>query len=267
MVDSSRGSAERDRATAERQVAALRRQEVQARTSVLDELAAVSTNTDDLACQPLAVVLEAAVNLLREHERAVEGRRQLDEAHRRSAVDGERIRKAFEKTEAAWSEWQSQWADALAALGFDLAVNPEVVAVQVDTIDEMRTSVVRVNELRHERIGKIERDATAFSKDVAQLVGTVALDLTEVEPEEAVLHLERRLAETNRLRELMKEKDEAIATLERAIEEYEAERREAREVIDGLQETAGVTNVDQLKAAIEKSDRLRVFSGGTGADP
>ena len=210
-------SAIKRRATAERQVAALRRQEAEARTSVLDELAALSNSTDALVAQPLAAVLEVAADMLREHERAVEGRRQLDEAHRQAAADAERKCKAFENTEAAWSEWQSQWGAALAALGVDLAVNPEAVAVQVDTIDEMRTSVVKVNDLRHERIGKIERDVTAFSRDVAHLAGTVAPDLAEVEPEEAVLQLERRLAETKRLRDLMKEKDEAIATLEQAI--------------------------------------------------
>ena len=252
-------SAIKRRATAERQVAALRRQEAEARTSVLDELAALSNSTDALVAQPLAAVLEVAADMLREHERAVEGRRQLDEAHRQAAADAERKCKAFEKTEAAWSEWQSQWADALAALGLDLAVNPEAVAVQVDTIDEMRTSVVKVNDLRHERIGKIERDVTAFSKDVAHLAGTVAPDLAEVEPEEAVLQLERRLAETKRLRDLMKEKDEAVTTLERAIEEYEAAHRDAREVIGRLQEAAGVTDVDQLKAAIEKSDQLHLL--------
>ena len=247
------------RATAERQVAALRRQEAEARANVLDEIAAPSTSRDALAGQPLAVVLEVAADMLREHERAVEGRRQLDDAHRQAAADAKRKRKAFVKTQAAWSEWQSQWADALAALGLDLAVNPEAVAVQVDMIDEMRTSVVTVNDLRHERIGKIERDVTAFSKDVAYLAGTVAPDLAEVEPEEAVLQLERRLAETKRLQNLQSEKDEAIGTLERAIEEYAAARRDAREVIGGLQEAAGVTDVDQLKAAIEKSDRLRVL--------
>ena len=247
------------RATAERQVAVLRRQEAEARASVLDELAALNASTDALAGKPLAVVLEVAADMLSEHDRAVEGRRQLDEVHRLAAADAERTRKAFDKAEASWSEWQSQWSDALAALGLDLAVNPEAVAVQVDTIDEMRTSVVKVNDLRHERIGKIERDVTAFSKDVADLAGTVAPDLSEVEPEEAVLQLERRLAETKRLRALTKEKDDTIATLKQANEESEAARRDAREVIGRLQEAADVTDVDQLKAAIEKSDRLRML--------
>ena len=247
------------RATAERRVAAIRRQEAEARASVLDELAALNTSTDALAGKPLAVVLEVAADVLSEHERVVEGRRQLNEAHRLTAADAKRTRKAFEKTEAAWSEWQRQWDDALAALGLDHAADPEAVAMQVETIDEMRTSVVKVHDLRHERIGKIERDVTAFSKDVAHLAGTAAADLAEVEPEEAVLQLERRLAETKRLRDLKKEKDEAIATLEQALQESEAARHDARDVIGRLQEAASVTDVDQLKAAIEKSDQLRIL--------
>lgn len=245
------------RTTAERQVAALRRHEEEARASVLGELAALSISTDNFAGQPLAVLLEVAADMLREHERAVERRRRLDEAHRQADADAERKFREFEKTETAWSEWKSQWDEALAALGVDLAVNPEAVAVQVDTIDEMRTSVVKVNDLRHERIGKIERDVTSFRRDVANLARTVAADLAKVDPEEAVLQMERRLAETKRLRDLRKEKDEAIATLEQTIEEYEAVRRDVSEVIRNLQGAAGVTDIDQLKAAIKKSDRLR----------
>lgn len=245
------------RETAKRRVAVQRRQEAQARTRVLTELAEFDINTDNLASQPLAVVLEAATNVLNEHKRAVEGRRQLDEAHRQSVVESKGKHKALEKAKTVWSEWQNQWSDALAAMGFDLDTNPEVVTVQLDTIDQMRTSVVKVNELRHERIGKIERDATAFSKDVAQLVATVASDLAEVEPEEAVLQLERRLDETKRLQELMKEKDEVITTLEQTIEEIESKRRKSREAIGDLKETAGVTDVDMLKVAIGKSDQLR----------
>ena len=247
------------RATTERRLAVLHRQEAQARKSVLDELDELGTNTDKLAHQPLAVVLETAAEIIHEHERAVEVLRQLEEAHRQSAVDTERKNKALKYAEESWSEWQSQWSRAIDVLGFDLDANPEVVARQVNSIDEMRTIVVRVNELRHERIGKIDRDATAFSKDVARLVGTVALDLAEVEPEEAVIQLEQRLSQAKRLQEQIKDKEEVIKNLERMKEEYESKRREAGDVISGLQETAGVTDVDMLKVAIDKSDRLRVL--------
>ena len=250
------------RTTAERQVAALSGQEKDTRASVLDELGALGISTDGLAGQPLAVVLEDAADRLHAHERMVDSRRQLDDALHQATTDTENKRRALAKTEEAWSQWQRQWADALGALSIDETLAPETVALQVDTIDEMRTSVVKVNDLCHERIGKIERDAAVFGQDVTRLTGAMASDLAEVEPEEAVLQLERHLAEAKRTRDLMKEKDDAIAILEQALEETEAARRNAREVIDRLQDAAGVTDIERLKVAIEKSDELRTLQEG-----
>ena len=247
------------RETAERQLAALHRQEAAARASVLDELAALDIVTDSPAGQALAVVLEFAAGTVREHERAVDDRRRLDDAYRQAVADAGRKSKALKKSEAAWWEWQREWADALAALGLDLAVDPGTAAVHADTIDEMRTSVVRVNDLRHERIGKIERDVTAFSNDVVQLAATVAPDLADIEPEEAVLQLEIRLARTKRMLDLSKEKDDTISNLETMIEEREGERLEAGRAIGRLQDAAGVTDVVQLGDVIEKSDQRRML--------
>ena len=247
-------SAHARREAAERQLAALSRQEAATRTRLVDALSKLGIGSDDLAGQPLAVVLEVASDALLEHEKAVESRRRLDEAHRQAAADAERKRESARNSEAEWSEWQRQWAVALGALGLDPMDDPEGVAAQVDTIDEMRSIAVKVNDLRHERIGKIEAEAIAFGNDVASLVETVAPDLVGLDPEEAVVQLERRLHDTQRRRDRATEKDEAIAALEQAIEERTAARCNAQEIIERLQQTAGVTGVDQLKVAIRKSD-------------
>ena len=252
-------SAEERRAKAERQVAALRRQEAESRAGVLDALAALGVGTPASASQPLAVVLETADEVLTGHERAAENRRQLEKAHRLAAADEENKRNALEKAEAAWSEWRGRWADALAALGLDPTADPEAVSAQIDTIDEMRARVDKVSGLRHERIGKIEGYIAAFSRDVTQLAAIVAPDLARLESEEAALQMERRLTEAKRVRDLQGEKDDSIAGLEREIDEYEAARRHAREDVDRLQEAAGVTDVEQLKVAIDRSDRLRTL--------
>ena len=247
------------RASAGRQVGALRRQEAEARAIVLDELASLGSRSETLADQPLAVILEAAADVLREHKRAAERRRSLDEAHRQAIVEAESKRNVLEDATAEWAKWQGQWADALAALGLDSAANPDAVAAQVDVIDEMRTSVAKINDLRHMRIGKIERDVAAFVQDVTQLTATVAPDLAQTDPEEAVLQLEHRLAEAKRLQGLQKAKGHAITTLETQIDDCQADLRDARESIRHLHEAAGVTDTDQLKVAIDKSDRLRAL--------
>ena len=253
-----RGAVER-RAKAERQVAGLRRQEAESRAGVLDALTALGAGAPSLASQPLAVVLETADDVLAEHEKVADDRRRSMQAHRQAAADEENKRKALEKAEATWSEWQGRWADALTALGLDPTANSEAVSAQIDAIDEMRASVDEVNRLRHERIGKIEGYLAAFGRDATQLVAIVAPDLAKFESQEMALQLERRLIEAKRVRDLLREKDHAIAGLEREIHELEAECRHAREDVHRLQEAAGVTNSEQLKGAIDKSDRLRAL--------
>ena len=253
------GSAVERRAKAERQVAALRRHEAESRAGVLDALAALGTGTRAPTNQPLAVVLETADDVLARHEKVAESRRRLSQAHRQAAADEESKRKALEKAEATWSQWQERWADALTALGLDPTADPEAVSTQIDAIDEMRASVDEVNRLRHERIGKIEGYLAAFGRDVTQLAAIVAPDLVRFESEEKALQMERRLIETKRARDLLQEKDHTIAGLEREIEDCEAARRRAREDVHRLQEAAGVTNAEQLKGAIDKSDRLRAL--------
>ena len=245
------------RTAAECQAAQLRGEESEAKDRLLAELETLGVDPGSLRGQPLRVALEAAADVQRGHERNAETRHQLAEGTRKAAADVERKRKALEKAERAWSDWESQWTDALSALGLDAAASPEAVAAQADAIDEMREIVVRVNELRHERIGKIERDVDAFDCDVAEIIGAVAADLAEAGREDAVLELERRLDAAKRTQEQQKGKDEAIASLEEKIEELDQSRRGAREAIRHLQENAGVESIDALKAGIEKSDSLR----------
>ena len=56
-----------------------------------------------------------------------------------------------------------------------------------------------------------------------------------------------------------REKDHTIAGLEQEIDECETARRHTREDVHRLQEAAGVTNAEELKVAIDKSDRLRAL--------
>jgi uncharacterized protein YhaN len=245
------------RASSERKVASLRTEETEMIDRLINELEILGTQSGPLAGQPLRVVLETAADVLRRHQQEVEERRKLEEGLRRARTETERKRKALEKALSAWSEWNSQWAEALSVLGLSATAIPESVAAQVDVIDEMREIVVRINELRHERIDKIEQFITAFDCDVGEIVGALAPDLAEAQSDDAVLELERRLDEAKGIRELQKGKDKAINTLDEKIKEFEELRRGASEVIFSLQNTAGVECVDDLRSAIEKSDSLR----------
>lgn len=245
------------RDAAARQLGALREEESGAKTRVLAELAAVTGKPGVFDDQPLRIVVDAAAAVQAQHEKDAAGRRQLEERLRKMKVDAGRKAAALEAAEAAWQRWQEDWAAAVKLLDLAADTRPEAAAAQLDAIDQMREVAVKIHQLRHDRIEKIERDIEVFGKDVAALVAVVATELAELSPEEAVLELERRLEAARQIREQKKTKDAAILTLKKRIEECEASGREALETIQRLQDAAAVEDIDRLKTAIRNSDKLR----------
>jgi uncharacterized protein YhaN len=121
----------------------------------------------------------------------------------------------------------------------------------------MREAAVRISELRHERIDKIERDIKAFENDVTTLAQALAPQLEKSEAEDAVLDLERLAADAAKVRDLAATKETALEGLQEKIDECHESCREAREVVGRYEETAGVQTIDALRAAIQHSDQLR----------
>lgn len=245
------------REVADRQLEDLRQEESKTKARILTELRAVTVKLSALDDQPLQIVMEAATVVQNQHEKDAANRRQLEDRLRKMKVEAVRKATALETAEAAWADWQIEWAAALKLLGLSVGTQPEAATAQLDAIDQMREIAVKIHQLRHERIEKIERDIKVFTQDVAALVTVVATELVKLSPEEAVLELERRLETAKRIREQQKNKDEAIAALKNKIDESEASGREARETIQYLQNLAAVKEIDQLKNAIHDSDKLR----------
>jgi uncharacterized protein YhaN len=245
------------RETAGRQLEALREEESKSTARILAELAAVTAKPVALDGQPLRIVMEAATAVQSQHENDAANRRQSEERLRKMKADEVRKATALETAEAAWRGWRTEWAAAIELLGLAADTQPEAATAQLDAIDQMREIAVKIHQLRHERIEKIERDIEVFTQDVATLVGVVATDLAKLSPEDAVIELERRLEAAKRIREQQTNKDAAILALQKKIDECEASGREARETIQRLQEAASAKDIDELKAAILNSDKAR----------
>lgn len=240
-----------------RQLEALREEESKTTARILAELAAVTAKPVALDGQPLRIVMEAATAVQSQHEKDATNRRQSEERLRKMKADEVRKATALETAEAAWRGWRTEWAAAIELLGLATDTQPEAATAQLDAIDQMREIAVKIHQLRHERIEKIERDIEVFAQDIAALVGVVATDLAKLSPEDAVIELERRLEAAKRIREQQTNKDAAISALQKKIDECEASGREARETIQRLQEAASAKDIDELKAAILNSDKAR----------
>ncbi|WP_044590038.1 YhaN family protein [Bradyrhizobium sp. LTSPM299] len=242
---------------AERHTGGWQQREDEGKRLVMAELETLGVSTTSLAAQPLHLVIETAAAQERRHENAAKTARDLNEAHRKAAGTVARKRKDLEKAEAEWTEWTSAWQAALKALLLAATATPETAEAQIDAIDDMREAAVRINELRHERIEKIERDVKVFEADVAALAQAIAPRLAGTDPDEAVLELDRQAADAARVRDLKAAKDSDVAGLQEKTDQCRESSREARETITQLQQKAGVASTDELRIAIQRSDETR----------
>lgn len=245
---------------AEQNTGVWQQREAEAKCLVLAELDALGFSSSSLVGQQLNLVVEAAAAVERTHENAATTRRDLDAAQRKAAAAVFRKRNDLEKAHGEWKMWTAEWEAALKALQFPMTVMPETVEAQINAIDDMREAAGRINDLRHDRIEKIERDVNVFEADVAALVQAIALQLHGTDPEDAVLELDRLAAEAGRVRDLKAAKDSDIDGVQKKIDECRASSGEAREIIAQLQRTAGAVSIDGLHVAIQRSDEMRTLA-------
>jgi uncharacterized protein YhaN len=242
---------------AERSTAAWQDREAQAKRLIQAELEALGVPSSSLAAQPLHVMIESAAAVERTHESTAKTRRDLEATQRRAANEATRKRKALETAEEDCKGWMMQWEAALKAVQLPVTSTPETTEALINAIDDMREAAVRINDLRYDRIDKIERDIKAFEHDVATLVQAAAPQLESTDAENAVLDLERLVAEAARVRDQASAKETALDALRRKIDECRESSRDAREVIDRFKEAAGVESIGALQVALQRSDELR----------
>jgi uncharacterized protein YhaN len=246
------------KASADRKIANLKKDEKTARERLLTELAALKVDTarpDD--SRPVRVLLELAEAVQRADETKATNRRKLEQTLKKAKVDSATKLKVAQEAEDALRAWAAKWSAAVAALGLDPTSSTQSIEAQIAIIDEMRETAKHIDDLRHERIEKIERDIAAFEADVAELVPAVAPQLDGVAAEDAVLNLESLLKQAEQAREAAKSVDDKIAAEQKKLADLEQQSAASRRSIEGLQAKAGVDSVDGLKIAIDRSNELR----------
>ena len=243
------------RTAAAGRIAALQDEEAEARASLIADLVSLGEDTKVLDGHGLRVVLEAATAVQQRHVKRGENKKAAEEQIRKLRANVTRKQTQVEKAQGSWADWLGQWSPALKSLAFADDTAPETVADHLDVIDDMRGLSHDIDQLKRDRIAKIERDIRGFSASVTALVSAVAFDLAKQEPEDAVLQLEKRLDDAKRTKDQQAQKDQAIASLEKRIEECKQARTAAQRVIDKLQELAGVESPDQLREAMRVSRR------------
>ena len=155
---------------------------------------------------------------------------QLRESLRQARAKLGRQGRELEGAKDEWCRWRQQWSASLQALGLDAETNPDAVEVQLDLIDQMREMAGSIEDLRHERIGKISDEIAAYEQAVAKTLGELADDLTGVAPDGAVLELEKRLNEAQSIRQRKADKARDIEGIESDLREQNDKKEQCASI-------------------------------------
>lgn len=208
---------------------------------------------------PLNGILATAEVRIRTEEANAQKRTELALDERKLKADVERKRGVVEGAEKERAAWNAQWKDALAALSLSAEGPIETIQEQIDAIDQMRETSVKIADLQHEQIGKIERDIKAFATEVERLVASVSVQLAGEDADEAALKLHARLNASKQARDSLNEKSEAVENLQKKLDDCDRSRNDARVIMTGLQRAAGAGTIDALREAIQRSDQQRAL--------
>ena len=243
-----------------RQLGDSRREEQEAIAQVRGALTKVGRDPEEIDASELRVLVERADAHRREQEAKAEKIVEMREAVRTARSELSRRQGELEEAAAERKSWQVDWSEAVAAIELECDDKPDVVSAQIKVIDEMRDHAAAAKDLRDRRIATIERDIENFERAVADVAAELAPDLTNGDADASVVALDSRRGEALKLHEQHRELTEAVAEQRRKIEELEEGRRAGWTSVRPLLEAAGVEEVEELREAIERSDRLRTLN-------
>ena len=248
------------RRDAQRQLDDSRREEQEAMAQVQAELMKLGWDADEIRADTLRVMVERADGFRRDQEAKAERIGEMRDAVRSAKGEMARRQGELEKAEAERESWRAEWAMAVAAIGLQVDSKPEVVAAQINVIDEMREHAATARDLRDKRIATIERDIAAFERIVAEVAGELATDLANSDADTAVVELDRRREEALELHQQHRKLTEEVAERQKKIGELEEDQKAGWTSVQPLLEAVGVEDVEELRAAIERSDLSRTLN-------
>ena len=250
----------RDERDAQRQLVDGRREEQEAIAQVRAALAKAGWDAEELKADSLPVIIERADAYRRKQEAQAEKTAEMREAERSARSDMARRQRELDETQSQRKNWLADWTKAVAAIDLQCDDKPDVVSAQIKIIDEMRDPAAEARNLRDERIAVIERNIELFEQDVRKVTVELAPDSADGGADAIVVELDRRREKALKLHEQQGELKEEVDRRRKEIQKLEEGRKAGWTSVQPLLEASGVKDVANLRAAIERSDRLRKLS-------
>lgn len=175
--------------------------------------------------------------------------KEIEEAQR----DIEPAKKEFKTSQSAMGKWQEQWKELMEGIRLSKDTSPEHAVEVLETLSACLKQIREADGFK-QRLDAMDEYAKVFTADVQALVESVATEIKDLPPEQAVVKLQSMLKEA---RDLATKRDGFMERMDAAEEDIRLAKVEldrAIEKIDELRKTARCKNDEQLEE-VEKNYR------------
>ncbi len=228
-----------------------------ARAALMEAVLAIKPEAKNLNLSALILLTDEMVNTA---TRAQERRNTLATQKVRAASAAPDLRNRVERAQAALDTWQADLQKnlVLAQLPPDIGIG--AIEGALTLFERMDQHLQKIREIRVNRIDTMRRDLKDFANSAKSLASDIAPEVAKEPAAQIALTLASRLTQESSVsQELARLKTE----LEKATEQTNAADSriaEARASLDPLLRLSGAMDNDELRTAIERSDRLRTLT-------
>lgn len=237
-----------------------RNEENEAIALVQTELARLEWDPNEINTASLRVMVEMAEAFCQEQEARSERLELIQDNIRKAKSNYSRRRDDLKEAENKREVWKTKWSRAVSEIGLKANDLPNVVEIQINVLEQMQVSSTIARNLQDKDIPNIERDIEVFRGEVNKFLKELAPDLVGMDINTAVEELEQRREQALEFHKQYKELTESVIRRQEEIDNIVEDRKKKEAIIQLLKGEAGVTNDDELRIAVERSDRLRLLN-------
>jgi uncharacterized protein YhaN len=178
-------------------------------------------------------------------------RRSLEKEISRIKRDIEPAKNELETSTSAMDNWRKRWKEPMEGIGLHEDTSPEMAVEALDNLRDCLEQLEKAEEYT-QRLEAMDKFTDEFSEDVLGLVKSVAPEIKDLPPEQAVAKLQSMLKEA---RHLATRRDGFIENMDAAQEDIRlatVELDRATRKIDELKRSARCETDEQLEAVEKK---------------
>jgi uncharacterized protein YhaN len=170
-------------------------------------------------------------------------------------------RQKADQARAAMRAGERTWVEKLIAANLPADAGLAAASRALGLFSRLSTTLNEVRTLQQSRIATMQRDLDAFAASAKSLAAALAPELLESSAEEISRDLSHRLEQTERAKAALDQTTKDLVNARRVLGEAQRRRQESETGLRPLLDLARTADASELRAAIDRSEKLRAIEG------